>query len=99
MKLSFDLQEGFKNDEVTVSNKETELFSGKDISTRTQIGLAKSFEFEVPGQTANLKITVPTRRIIGEKEIDLTTSAYLAVSITADNLLEWKLSDAPFMYM
>jgi hypothetical protein len=99
MKVTFNLQEGFKDDTVIISNKNKKFFEADDVSTRTQIGLAKSFETEVSNGKIKVKVLIPTRDIEEEKEIDLTANSHIGISIADGEKLEWKMSEMPFMYM
>ena len=99
MKISINLREGFKNDKVTIFNKQDKLFDRENVSTRTQIGLAELIEKEIPETNVNIKIIIESRGISGNKEIDLSSTPYIGISITRGNNIEWKLSEAPFMYM
>ncbi len=99
MKVSIDLQEGFFKDKVTIFEKNKEIYQAENIKTRTQIGLAASFEAELTGEKTTLRVVVPTRRIDEKKEIELTENLHIGVTVTEENKLEWKLSEAPFMYM
>ena len=98
MKITIDLQEGFDKDEVIIFEKQNKIFHAKDISTRTQIGLAKSIEVELSGKEP-IKIVVPSRGVSEKKKIDVTEGGYIAVSITDENKLDWKSSNVPTMYM
>ena len=99
MKVSIDLQEGFSNDEVTIFEKDKKIYQAENVKTRTQIGLAASFATELTGKKTTLRMVVPSRRIDEKKEIEPTENLHIAVSVTEENKLEWKLSEAPFMYM
>ena len=99
MKVFIDLQEGFENDEVSIFDKQKKIFKAENVKTRTQIGLATSLEVELSGEKANLRIAIPSRNINEKKEITLTDNLHIAVSVTEENKLDWKLSDSPFFYM
>ena len=68
MKVSIDLQEGFFNDEVTIFQKNVKIYHAEKIKTRTQIGLAASFEAELPGEKTTLRIIIPNRQIDEKKK-------------------------------
>jgi len=99
MKVSIDLQEGFFNDEVTIFEKDKKIFQAENVKTRTQIGLAASFAAEMTGKKTTLRVVVPSHQIDVKKEIELAENLHIAISVTEENKLEWKLSEAPFMYM
>ena len=98
MKVSIDLQEGFFNDEVTIFEKDKKIYHAEKIKTRMQIGLAASFEVELSGEKTTLRIVIPNRQIDEKKEIELAENLHVAISLTEDDKLEWKMSEAPFMY-
>ena len=98
MKVSIDLQEGFFKDDVTIFEKDKKIYEGEQIKTRTQIGLAASFETEISGEKTTLRIVVPNRQIDEKKEVELAENLHIAISLTEDGKLKWKMSEAPFMY-
>jgi hypothetical protein len=97
MNITIDFQEGFKNDEIAVYSNGKKVFETEPISTRMQIGLAKSVEFDLPGEKANIKIDIPARNISETKEIELKENLRIGVSIENERL-RWKISTEPFMY-
>jgi hypothetical protein len=99
VKIPIDLQEGFSGDEVTFLERGKKVYHAKDITTKTQIGLAATFELEVSEGKTILNVIIPSRHIDETKEIHVTENLHVAVSITEDNKLAWKLSDTPFYYM
>lgn len=99
MKVAIDLQEGFENDEVLIFDKEKKIFQSENVKTRTQIGLAKSVEVELSGEKAHLRVEIPSRNISEKKEIELTENLHIAVSVTEDDKLDWRMSESPFYYM
>lgn len=99
MKAVFNLQEGFKNDKVIISSDDKKIYEAEDVSTRTQIGLATSFELEFSKENPLVKIEIPNRGITGEKKIDLSKGSNVGISIGENEQLEWKISEQPFMYM
>jgi len=48
---------------------------------------------------STLRLVVPSHQIDVKKEIELAENLHIAISVTEENKLEWKLSEAPFMYM
>jgi hypothetical protein len=100
MSITIDFQEGFKDDEIIVYENKKKVFQTDDnVSTRMQIGLAKSVQLDTKNKKANIKVEIPSRNISETKEVELTDDLRIGVSLTEDNKLEWKFSDAPFMYM
>lgn len=99
MKITFNLQEGFKEDRVIIFNKDEKIYEADDVSTRTQIGLAKSFEQEIDGKNPVIKVDIPTRSITGKKKIESDTDIHVGISINERKEIDWKVSNDPFMYM
>lgn len=99
MKITFNLQEGFKNDKVIIFNKEEKIYEAEDVSTRTQIGLAKSFECNFKEKNPLIKVDIPTRNISEEKKLDTDKDIHIGISIGDNKKLDWKISEHPFMYM
>lgn len=99
MKITFNLQEGFRGDTVAIFNKDEKIFEAEDVTTRTQIGFAKSFEAEFDEKNPLIKIEIPTRDIRDEKKIETDADAHVGISVSEQNDIIWKRSEEPFMYM
>lgn len=99
MKITFNLQEGFKDDKVIIFDKDEKIYEAEDVSTRNQIGFAKSFEYKCKGKNPLIKIDIPTRNISEEKKIDADTDIYIGISVNESEKLDWNISEEPFMYM
>lgn len=100
MNITIDFQEGFKDDEIIVYENKKKVFqTDSKVSTRMQIGLAKSVELETKNKKTNIKVEIPSRNISETKEVELKDDLRIGVSLTEDNKLEWKFSNEPFMYM
>lgn len=100
MNITIDFQEGFKDDEIVVYENKKKVFqTDETVSTRMQIGLAKSVEFETKSKKADIKVEIPSRNISETREVELKDNLRIGVSVTEDNKLEWKFSTEPFMYM
>lgn len=97
--LTVDLQEGFHDDRVVVRSGGAELASADDVTTRVQLGLARSLEVTLPAGARDVEIEVPTRDLRTAVQVDPGTRAYLGVSITRDGRIETRLSTTPFGYL
>ena len=97
--LRIDLQDGFKDDVVIVFGGDEELLRLEAVTSRYQIGLARSETIELPAPMVTLEINVPTRRIAVELKLDTAKTGYLAVSIDATGALACRASREPFYYM
>ena len=85
--LRVDLQEGFKNDAVTVRVDGREVFRKSSVTTRSPVGVAESFGAATDGEVAKVGVEVTTRKLTGEREVNVGETAYLAVSIEGDRVV------------
>ena len=99
MKITFNLQEGFKDDKVIIFNKDKKIYEAEDVSTRTQIGLAKSFECNFKEKNLLIRVNIPTRNVSEEKKLDADKDIHIGISIEDHKKIVWKTSEQPFMYM
>jgi hypothetical protein len=94
--LHVDLQEGFIGEAVVASVNGRELFRKEGVRTRTQIGLADSFELVLPpGPT---EITLTARGKTHAISASLSTDTYIGVSLTPEGSLVHKQSAHAFGY-
>lgn len=99
MKVTFNFQEGFKGDNIIISQKAKMLHENQEISTRNQIGFAASTEIEFDMENPTIELEIPTRKIKTKKKIMATGDVFVGISIDEENKIVWKISDQPFMYM
>lgn len=97
--LRIDLQDGFKDDVVVLFSNDEELLRLEGVTSRYQVGLARSETIELPAPLVTLEINVPTRRIAVELKLDTAKTGYLAVSIDETGAIACQASDEPFYYM
>jgi hypothetical protein len=97
--LRIDLQDGFKDDVVVLFSGDEELLRLEAVTSRYQIGLARSETIDLPDSLVTLEINVPTRRIAMELKLDTAETGYLAVSIDETGALACRASCEPFYYM
>jgi hypothetical protein len=97
--LRIDLQDGFKDDVVIVLCNGVELLRLEDVSSRYQIGLARSETVHLRTPIVTLQIHVPTRHLTTELELDAAKTGHLAVSIDQAGILACRSSPEPFRYM
>ena len=96
--ISLALQEGFLHDKVVVRSGERELAALENLSTRVQIGLARTLELEVEEGEA-LTISLPDKAIRTELNVD-AASPFVSVSVTPDGkALDVKQTDSPPGYL
>jgi len=95
--LHVDLQEGFEAEPVVVSVNGQEVFRKTAVNTRTQIGLADSFELTLPqGDTS---VHVSARGTTARFIVPLQDTTYVGVSITPDGEIVHQVSRRAFGYL
>jgi len=67
--LSVALEDGFEDDTVVVEVNGRQVFERDGVSTRTQIGLAESFEVTVDEDEAVVEVRVSSRGATGRTEV------------------------------
>jgi hypothetical protein len=92
------LEEGFVNDRVSVAIDGKEVFQADDVKTRTQIGLARTFEVDVPAGRVRVQISLPSKNVAQSIDLDVSEKLYLALSVTAQGGIEHRVSSEPFGY-
>jgi hypothetical protein len=96
--LSVALGEGFDGDSVVVYVDGRRVLEREGVSTRTQIGLAESFEVRVDGDAAVVDVQVPSRRAARRIEPRLADRLYLDISLEGDDVV-FRTSEEPFGYL
>jgi hypothetical protein len=96
--LSVALEEGFDDDTVAVEVNGRRVFDRDGVSTRTQIGLAESFEVPVDGERAVVDVQVPSRGAVGRIECPVADRLYISTSLEGDDVV-FKTSEEPFGYL
>jgi hypothetical protein len=99
MKVTFNFQEGFKDDKIVISQKTKTLHKDEKVSTRNQIGYAGATEIEFDKENPTIELEIPTKNIKTKKTIEAKDDVYVGVSVDEKNKVVWKISDQPFMYM
>lgn len=97
--LHIALQDGFLNDEVIIQVNDEEVFHESQVKTRFQIGLAASFETNVPEGSVNVKVTLPEKKLAQSTLLEISAPTYLGISITADGKLVFHVSNEQFRYL
>lgn len=99
IEIAVDLQDGFVDDTVVISAEGHELFRDQHVSTRFQIGRAKSVRVAVPDGRPILTIDVPTRNVSTTVSIDTAHPVYVGISLSTQGKLEVKVQAQPFGYL
>ena len=98
-RLNISLQEGFANDAVEISVDGAVVFPRQNVTTRLQIGLAKTHEVEIRSESATVTIRLPERGLTREVPIDLRQGTYLQINLSRQGTIETRLSSDPPRYM
>ena len=99
VEVTVDLQDGFKNDTVVISAQGHELLREEAVTTRFQIGKAKSLQLAMPAGEVTLNVEVPTKDARTSVPIDTSKPVFVGVSLTTEGRLEVKIQERPFGYM
>jgi hypothetical protein len=99
VEVTVDLQDGFKNDTVVISAQGQELLREEAVTTRFQIGKAKSLQLAMPAGEVTLNVEVPTKDARTTVAIDTSKPMFVGVSLTTEGRLEVKVQERPFGYM
>lgn len=97
--LTIDLQDGFKDDLVTIRVNGKEVLSGKKISTEFQIGWAERLEVDVDENHAVVDISVLTQNQSKKVEIDIPGPTFLGFSIDPSDGIKVRVSSELFGYL
>jgi hypothetical protein len=96
--LNVALGEGFDGDSVVVEVNGRRVFEREGVSTRTQIGLAESFEVPVDEDAAVLEVRVISRGAAGRIEFPMGDRLHVQVSLEGNDVV-FKTSEEPFGYL
>jgi hypothetical protein len=99
VEVAIDLQDGFKDDTVVIRAHGRELLRDEAVSTRFQIGKAKSATLALPEGEVALEVEVPTRNQRTTVPIDTTKPTFVGISLTTEGRLEVRVQEQPFGYM
>jgi len=97
--ITVDLQDGFMDDTVAVSAGGTEVMREEGVTTRFQIGMAKSMQIELPEGRATLTVEVPTKNQRATVPIDTSRPVFVGISLTTEGALDVRVQEQPFGYM
>ena len=79
--LHIALQEGFRGDDVVVRVQGEEVFRKEDVTTRSQIGYADSFEVEAEGEEVKVEVLLPLKKLSETVMLQVPPTEYLGLSI------------------
>jgi hypothetical protein len=95
--LHVDLQDGFESEPVSIAVNGQPAYSKPAVRTRTQIGLADSFELKVP--SGDVAVQVDVRGASTRFTIALQDALYVGISITAEGNIVHRTSAQAFGYV
>lgn len=96
--LKVDLQDGFDGDLVTVIVNSAEVFRKEGIKTRLTLGLADSFEVNIPDGKVNIEVSLPMKDISGTISMEISGPVFLGVSVQ-DRRISFRRSETMFFYL
>ncbi len=79
--LQIALEDGFDNDAVAIRIAGDEVFRKTDVTTRTQISLADSFEAEAAEGPVEVEVEIPSRGIRETITVDPRDRPFVAISL------------------
>jgi hypothetical protein len=96
--LHISLEEGFQDDAVEIKVDGRTVFDKADLRTRLQIGLADSFETDVPNGEHEIELVVPARGISETFSVDPRDTPNVGISLEEQNA-KVRFSKQPFGYV
>lgn len=85
--LHIALQEGFGGDDVVVRINGVKIYENNAVSTRTQIGLADSFEVDVVEGVVMIDVNMGVKDLSRNIELHFARPVYLGISVIANEIV------------
>lgn len=79
-----DLQEGFHRDEIVVSAADRELTREADVSTRVQLGHARSVPLDLAGDPCEVTVSVPGLGLEETVQVPAERPLWIRASLSVD---------------
>jgi hypothetical protein len=100
-KLHVDLQDGFADDKVVVRVNGLEIFCQENLTSRPELGLAKTLEAEVEAGQVKIEVALPEKKLSKSIETEVRTETWVAFSINhkTGKFVEPKVQDTLFGYV
>ena len=92
-----DLQEGFRQDTVTVRIGEEQVYHRENVSTDLFEGRAESIEANVPEGSVTVEVSVVSRHMSEKIVLNVPPVSYLGVALS-ETQLRFRVSDESFLY-
>ena len=96
--LHVAFQDGFTGDTVIARVNGEVVFHKQNVKTRTQIGLADSFEMNLGQGPVSIEILLPSKNLSKTIVLEMSAAVYVGVS-THDGRIDYRTSDEPFGYL
>jgi hypothetical protein len=99
-KVTVDLRDGFYRDEVILSVPGGAVLARESgVTTRTQIGFARSIELPLPAAATRIRLEIPARGM--QRDIDLPPARplWIGISLRDDGEIEARIQQEPFGYL
>ena len=98
--ITLDLRENFVRDEVVISAGGREVAREQGVTTRTQIGLARSIPLPLGASSTRLEVFLPALGLRGKVDIPETRPLWVGVSLSqARDRVEFIVQTDPFGYV
>jgi hypothetical protein len=96
--ISIALQDGFRNDSVTLTIDGHEVYRKADVSTNLAIGLAESVDVSASGDVVRLDVEIPSRTTQASSTVDVGQTPYVGISVSEDGTPQIVCSKQAFRY-
>jgi hypothetical protein len=80
--LYVDIQEGFKNDTVTIDVNGKQIYQKSNLTTSPISGPIDTFNIEIKQEPTIIEVTIPTKKIQNKTTLTPKSDTYLGISIT-----------------
>lgn len=95
--LTIALEEGFEGTHVVLHVNGVRQLDDANVTTRPQIGLARTMTVDVSDGPVQVDIELPERALARRIELEAGTGSHLGLSISDGNLTH-RISEEPFRY-
>src|SRR5262249_16936544 len=97
--VKLDLQDGFVRDEVIVYADGQEIARASDVTTRTQLGLARSLRLPIGPGAVRLSVAVPGLCLVETRDLPGSGPLWIGASLNdVRDRLDLRVQAQPFVY-
>ena len=93
------LQEGFETERVIVSIDDTVVLDDPTVRTKTQIGLARTFEADTTADAISVHVELAGRHETATLTLRPNATPYVGVSVSDSGQVEFRTQAEPFGYV